>query len=964
MANNREFEYLLRLRADTSQAANAIRNFTSTLGGRGGQNPLSAFAQNAQSVSGGIGRIGTAAQQNIPRVNNFSRALQSLFPNLSKFAGLISETAVVYGIKQAAIWTGELTLQYERLNAKLLFTFTNQERVNRVLNDTRERANFLGQNFVTLTDQYASFAAASKGTTLSSKEVENLFFGVAKAGAALQLSNEGLRGSLFAIQQMMSKGKVNSEEFRLQLAERMPIALLAATRATGLTTKQFTLMLESGKILSDQFLPKFAKELENLAEGSLKFATTSLPAELERTKNAVRELALSFGSAATTGVKDLVVAIGQLTSNITGLGTVLGKLFGGVSSIVSVFGSVAAAALEGWRSFGIFGEQVDLIAQKSGHLVTVNKDVSRSIRDNSNSWVDLVKKVFSANLYDDIIPAMREYNKQLQEINAQQTKRNNEKAFQQTIDDLIALGKVSADVSRELSGLPTSFEESFKGVNLSSALVAEINAARKVGVDGVEKLADAIGKAYGVGFGGGVAIVNSNLKDGIVDIAQLREGLKDLEGTIPEDAIKAFETELRKLNGTVYNLQNGVQTFAQKGGLSTIYANTTRAEDEAIRKLREQGFKAEEIKKLVDTAKSIDKDTGLNELSNANKTQNKGFLAQISENLRAGLESELKLSKSAVKDLDRVISDATRTIENALDSGLGAQSKGDRIRLKTQAQINDIQNAIALLQGAGAKLTKEQAAYLSGTKGLVEAILFNGNKEADKADADAFIEKMRQSKSAIENVQGAMAEIQKKSVEAGTGIAEAFERGFDSALDSMADFIVTGKLSFGSFLQDMARMLAKSGLRTLFAQGIFPALNAAAGNGSIVSKIFSGFGVLHTGGRVGSPTSRTVSADPSLFANAPRFHTGLRPDEFPAILQRGETVIPRNQTSMGGGSSVNNVNVSINVDGPAAAAAGADPKATQKLTKELGYQVEEAVLQAIQKHNRPGGSLYSGKGRY
>jgi hypothetical protein len=34
-------------------------------------------------------------------------------------------------------------------------------------------------------------------------------------------------------------------------------------------------------------------------------------------------------------------------------------------------------------------------------------------------------------------------------------------------------------------------------------------------------------------------------------------------------------------------------------------------------------------------------------------------------------------------------------------------------------------------------------------------------------------------------------------------------------------------------------------------------------------------------------------ASSSLWNNAPRFHSGLAGDEFPAILQRGETVIPK-----------------------------------------------------------------------
>jgi hypothetical protein len=42
------------------------------------------------------------------------------------------------------------------------------------------------------------------------------------------------------------------------------------------------------------------------------------------------------------------------------------------------------------------------------------------------------------------------------------------------------------------------------------------------------------------------------------------------------------------------------------------------------------------------------------------------------------------------------------------------------------------------------------------------------------------------------------------------------------------------------------------------------------------------------------------------FAGAPRFQNGLMPDECPAILQKGETVLPKN-TKMGGNNITFNI---------------------------------------------------------
>ncbi len=50
----------------------------------------------------------------------------------------------------------------------------------------------------------------------------------------------------------------------------------------------------------------------------------------------------------------------------------------------------------------------------------------------------------------------------------------------------------------------------------------------------------------------------------------------------------------------------------------------------------------------------------------------------------------------------------------------------------------------------------------------------------------------------------------------------------------------------------------------------------------------------HDGGVVGeSAPSKAAYMPAALFAGAPRLHSGLMPDEFPAILQKGETVLPK-----------------------------------------------------------------------
>jgi len=64
----------------------------------------------------------------------------------------------------------------------------------------------------------------------------------------------------------------------------------------------------------------------------------------------------------------------------------------------------------------------------------------------------------------------------------------------------------------------------------------------------------------------------------------------------------------------------------------------------------------------------------------------------------------------------------------------------------------------------------------------------------------------------------------------------------------------------------------------------------------IATSLMTGVGMLHSGGIVGAGTTERKVPE-ILFSNAPRLHAGLQPDEFLAILKRGETVIPENGRS-------------------------------------------------------------------
>ncbi|WP_108485413.1 phage tail tape measure C-terminal domain-containing protein [Oceaniglobus ichthyenteri] len=150
----------------------------------------------------------------------------------------------------------------------------------------------------------------------------------------------------------------------------------------------------------------------------------------------------------------------------------------------------------------------------------------------------------------------------------------------------------------------------------------------------------------------------------------------------------------------------------------------------------------------------------------------------------------------------------------------------------------------------------------------------------------------------------ALSDYADKARDIGKDIGQALVNAFQSAENAVGEFVKTGKLNFRDLVTSLIADLAKLAARKFILGPIANALSGALGGaGGIFANI------LHAGGMVGSSgPSRMVPA--LAFAAAPRMHSGgvagLRHDEVPAILQRGERVLSRREAqSYGGGGTVN-----------------------------------------------------------
>jgi tape measure domain-containing protein len=174
-------------------------------------------------------------------------------------------------------------------------------------------------------------------------------------------------------------------------------------------------------------------------------------------------------------------------------------------------------------------------------------------------------------------------------------------------------------------------------------------------------------------------------------------------------------------------------------------------------------------------------------------------------------------------------------------------------------------------------------------------------------------------------------------------VGQAWRDAWAAAGDALTEYVMTGKLE----MRDLTDTILREIVRVQIQKGVVePASNFLSG---IVGKGLAAIGglIFHGGGEVGASSVPSRSLPASLFYGAPRFHDGLYPGEFPAILKRGETVSTPEQMKAMQGSSIT-VNVPVNIEGGGA---------KQGDMASLGKQIDAAVRRVISDEMRIGGAL-------
>ncbi|EFN4956369.1 hypothetical protein G721_01222 [Escherichia coli HVH 46 (4-2758776)] len=202
------------------------------------------------------------------------------------------------------------------------------EGAKRATEFVKNLANNTGVDQIETLSSFAKFSAGAGDMNTDQKE--SLFSNVIGTSRLMGLSTDEINGILKAFEQMASKGKIQAEELRGQLGDRMAGAFQLFARSLGMTTEQLDAAMKNGKVLSKDVLPKVSAEMGRMIDkaGGWEKIINSTQTQLGRLSNSWNNnLALMFDGS-QEGLTDFTRSLTNLLNSLGGQSKNLGEHFG------------------------------------------------------------------------------------------------------------------------------------------------------------------------------------------------------------------------------------------------------------------------------------------------------------------------------------------------------------------------------------------------------------------------------------------------------------------------------------------------------------------------------------------------------------------------------------------------------------------------------------------------------------
>ncbi len=318
------------------------------------------------------------SQTKATSINNTSDAFNNLASNAIKLSGAFYSVMGALNAYKAIMNAG-----LKRDSAQRAAKFVLGDKASEAETFIRGLADKTGLNISEGLSSYAKFAAGAQGS-MSQEQTQELFGNATAMSRLMGLSNDELNGILKAFEQMASKGKIQAEELRGQLGDRMAGAFKLFAEALGMTATELDAAMKNGKILSSDTLPKVAKQMGLMIDKAGGWVEVA-----KSTQTALGKLANNWDD---TMVKIFSGSQDELNGFLSSLSSLLGEM--GMSSSIAgdAIGGLIDMLKAGVDDIRIFNNHIEGWILQVKQLYYSLDDTKRKLLDEvGDGFINFVK---------------------------------------------------------------------------------------------------------------------------------------------------------------------------------------------------------------------------------------------------------------------------------------------------------------------------------------------------------------------------------------------------------------------------------------------------------------------------------------------------------------------------------------------------------------------------------------------
>lgn len=808
----------------------AIRNSLATLQGDMAKLARTATTAGTQASSG-MARIGQA-------ITNATRAL----------GGFAAAYAAISSVRRLA----GISDEFAQLNGVLSLATNSTEEFQRAQKGVYDIAQLTRAPVKDTADTYAALERTTKNLGLSQDELLRTLETVNKSIALTPVSAQAAQASLVQFGQALGGDfKAGAQELN-SILEQTPGLAMSIAKGLGVQTSELKKMGEAGELSAELVVRGLLRISDEVDEKFQKVPRT-VSGAMQQLRN---DLLFTLGQ---TDMTPLISAIDDLRALVTdpdiaqGLVTVAGAITKVASAAVS--GAAKVADFSKWLgeslAAAIHGVAADDMVRLSEEIAELDKRINNLAKRRGKGFeigygTEAARERRIANLTRERDALQALYDDAARAAGQEASNAAKRRAAAQQ-DRAAAREKAQADfeAAQAARAKMRADEEAQKAAERRQKQINDLIASIEEEAATYGKSADEVVRYRLALLGATQAEIQRAVAAG-----QRLEQLKADEKA-RKDAEKAAEERKRIEEKLAEDLENiRIRSLELAGrGVEARQADLARQFDPIIAQLREKGDEA--------------------------------GVALVEGLINA------ELAQARLSDIERRVADAVQRMQQAEQTAAARVEAGGDAALARDEQRAAREEAIAQLR----ELRAELLALPADTQGADTAL-----QDLDQTIGEIAVRNIDGLGKAVMQLRSQLAQMER---DMGGDAVMALRESLGGLFKDLADGSKTTKEALRDFARNFAASMAQIASQALSTALVLQALDLIfPGLGKATAATMgAGVRVMHSGGIVGRAGSiRRVH--PLVFAAAPRYHAGgiagLKPGEQPAILEKGEEVLAKN----------------------------------------------------------------------